>query len=217
MTVSVVVDDREPAAVPAALRAHPDVASVAVRRLDAGDIAVGDVGVERKTGEDYLRSALGRTGSDLEEQVRKLIAAYDRAYVLLEGDLADVEARWPDVPDASVRGSIASITARFGVPVFPCGDLERLVDMAVRLGRKHTEPPSRRPLPAGSVAARDEPIAKRMYGCIEGIGPETAAALYDTYPTVEALLAATEEDLLAIEGIGPKRAAGIYDAFRESE
>lgn len=214
MDVSVTVDDREPDAVAAVFRAHSDVESVAVARLDAGDVVIGDAGFERKTVGDYLGSAMGRTGTDLEDQVRRLVGSYDHPYVLLEGDLADAEAQWPAASDASVRGSVASITARFGVPVLPCGDRERLVDLAVRLARKHVEPPSRRPLSPGAVPSLDEPVTKRMYGCIEGIGPATAAALYEAYPTVDALLSASEADLLEIDGIGPGRAATVYAALR---
>lgn len=60
MSVSVVVDDREPASVPAALRAHAGVDSVAVRRLDAGDLIIRDVAFERENSDDYLRSVLDR-------------------------------------------------------------------------------------------------------------------------------------------------------------
>ncbi|QLG26272.1 DNA-binding protein [Halorarum halophilum] len=217
MFVSVTVDDREPPAVAAALRAHADVEAVEVHRLLAADIVIGRVGFERKSGEDYLRSALGRLGSDLEAQVRKMTDAYDHSYVLLEGDIADVEACWPGTPDASVRGSLASITARFGVPVIPCGSAERLVDMAVRLARKHVDDPSVRQLPVGAVTGRTEPIAKRMYGCIEGIGPDTAAALYDAFPTIESALAAGEDQLRAIDGVGQKRAEAVYTALRSEE
>lgn len=217
MAVTVTVDDREPAAVVAAVRAHPDVDAVDVRRLDAGDLVIGDVGVERKTPGDYLRSALGRRGSDLEDQVRRLAAAYAHAYVLLEGDLADLEGQWDGTAAAAARGSVASITARTGVPVIPCGDGDRLVDVAVRLGRKHREAPSPRPLPPGAVPSPAEPVAKRMYGCVEGIGPGTAAALYEAFPTVEAALAASRDDLEAVDGVGPKRAAAVYEALRSAE
>ncbi|NHN46173.1 DNA-binding protein [Halostella sp. JP-L12] len=217
MSVSVVVDDREPTGVAAALRAHADVASVAVRRLDAGDIVIRDVAFERKTADDYLRSVLDRGGSDLEEQVAKMAAAYDHAYVLVEGHLDELEDRRPGVAGASVRGSMASITARYGTPVIPCGDGDRLVDVAVRFARKHTEEPSARALSTGAVPSRAEPVAKRMYGCIEGVGPGTAAALYDAFPTVEELVAATEEELMTVEGVGPKRAAAIYEAFRSRD
>lgn len=217
MSVTVVVDDREPESVTAAFRAHPDVETVTVRRLASGDVAIGDVGFERKTGADYLGSALGRTGTDLEGQVRAMTRAYDHAYVLVETDLADLEAKRPGVGGSSVRGSMAAITARLGVPVIPCGDGERLVDMAVRLARKHAEKPSRRPLSTGAVPVRNEPVTKRIYGCIEGIGPGTAEALYEAYPTVEALLGASKEDLLDIDGVGPTRAEAVYRAVRTNE
>lgn len=217
MVVSVVVDDREPREVIAAFETHPDVATVEVRRLATGDIVAGNVGFERKTSADYLQSALGRYGSDLREQVRKLSESYEHAYLLVEGDLADVEEHRPGVAAASVRGSMASITARLGVPVFLCGNRERLVDVAVRLVRKHDEEPSARPLSPGAVTGRTEPITKRIYGCIEGVGPGTATSLYETYPTVEAIVDATEEELRSVDGVGPKRAAAIYDAFRTAE
>jgi ERCC4-type nuclease len=108
---------------------------------------------------------------------------------------------------------MASVTARYGTPVIPCSDRRRLVDFAIRLGRKHVEEPSRRPLPMGSVPSRSEPTAKRMYGCIEGIGPELADALYEAYPTVAELVAADREALTAVEGIGEMRARRILAAL----
>ncbi|MFB6129888.1 MAG: ERCC4 domain-containing protein [Salinigranum sp.] len=215
MGVVVLVDDREPPAVVRTLRDHPEVERVEVERLSAGDIVVGDVGFERKTPADYVRSAMGRTGADLRSQVERLAAAYPHAYVLLEGDLPAENVPGSGVTAAAVRGSIASITARLGVPVLPCSDRPRLVDMAVRLGRKHAEVPSPRPLAAGAVADTREPTAKRMYGCIDGVGSETAARLYAAFPTVESLVAATRADLLAVEGVGPKRAAAIRAALSE--
>ncbi|MFC7196504.1 helix-hairpin-helix domain-containing protein [Halosimplex aquaticum] len=85
--------------------------------------------------------------------------------------------------------------------------------MAVRLARKHAEAPSTRPLPTSAVPSRSEPVAKRMYGCIDGVGPTTAAALYEAFPTVESLLAADESELLAVEGVGATRAAAIRAAL----
>jgi len=145
--------------------------------------------------------------------VRRLNEAYAHTYVLLESELpADGDE---GVPAAAVRGSVASITARLGTPVIPCSDTARLVDLAVRLGRKHVEEPSTRGLPAGPVTAFDAPTAKRMDGCIDGIGPNTADRLYEAYPSVVDLGAASPEELTAIDGIGPKRADAVYSAFRD--
>ncbi|SFB86730.1 ERCC4-type nuclease [Halobiforma haloterrestris] len=215
MRVATTVDDREPAGVAAAVRDHPDVTEVAVDRLSAGDLVIGSVGVERKTPRDYVSTAMGRSGPALEDQVERLAAAYDHAYVLVEGEFRDFETLRTGVSPASIRGSMASITARHGVPVVPCGDLDGLVDFAVRLGRKHVEDPSSRPLPTGAIASSREPTTKRMYGCIEGIGPQLAATLYERYPTVEALLEADLAELTEIEGIGETRARTIYAAVRD--
>ncbi|MFC7008114.1 helix-hairpin-helix domain-containing protein [Halalkalicoccus salilacus] len=215
MQVHVNVDDREPASLVRAVREHPDVASVEVIRLSAGDLAIDGVGFERKTLRDYVGSAMGRSGPDLDDQVRRLVERYDHAYVLLEGNLDDVEELRTGIPASAIRGSIASITARLGVPVLPCSDRERLVDMATRIGRKHVEEPSARRLPTGAITARNEPTAKRMYACIDGIGPRLAAALYESYPSVEALLSASVAELREIDGVGEGRARRIHGALRE--
>ncbi|WP_049927626.1 helix-hairpin-helix domain-containing protein [Halopiger goleimassiliensis] len=217
MRVAVTVDDREPSVVTAAVRSHPDVTTVDVDRLAAGDVAIGAVGIERKTPRDYVTGVASRSGTDLHEQIERLAAAYDHAYLLLEGDFADLESLRTAVSPEAIRGSMASITARHGVPVVPCTDRTALVDYAVRLGRKHVEDPSSRRLPVGSVPNRREPTTKRMYGCIDGVGPELAARLYEAYPTVADLLEASPAELTALEGIGETRARRIYEAFRTDD
>lgn len=214
--VSVTVDDREPAGLVGAVRNHPDVTDVTVARLSAGDIALGTTGFERKTLSDYVGSAMGRTGTDLLDQVGRLTAAYDHAYLLLEGDLDDVDDLETGVAPASIYGSIASVTARHA-PVVPCSDRGRLVEMAVRIGRKHGESPSARPPPTGSVEGRSVPTAKRIYGCIDGVGPATADALHERFGSVAALTDASMADLTAVEGVGEERARAIRSALGGGE
>lgn len=225
-SVSATVDDREPAGLVEAVRAHPDVRDAEVTRLSAGDVVVraagaetaaGDdgsvaVGIERKTPGDYAASAFGASGSDLYGQTARLRGAYDRGYLLVEGTLEAMEAAAVGPDPAAVRGSLASLTAR-RVPVIPCSDRERLVDVAIRLGRKHAEEPGSRPLPAGAVTARHEPVAKRIYGCIERIGPATAERLHEAFPTVASLVDASTEELTRVEGVGEGRANAIRESL----
>ncbi|ELZ04666.1 ERCC4 domain-containing protein [Natrialba aegyptia] len=213
--VTVAVDDREPPALVSTVRDHPDVTGVTVDRLSAGDITIGPVGIERKTPRDYVSSVVGRSGPDLYDQVERLDAAVTHAYVLLEGDFSDFESLRTTVSPTAIRGSMASITARHSVPIIPCTDRPQLVDFAVRLAHKHTDTASTRPLSPGAVPSRREPTTKRMYGCIDGIGPELATVLYERYPTVESLLEASVEDLTRIDGIGETRARTVAAAVRE--
>lgn len=215
MPFEVVVDDREPTALVEAVRAHDDVTRVAVRRLAAGDLVMGEVGVERKTLDDYTNALIGRSRPDLYDQISRLSDAFTHSYVLLEDQLpADGDEH---VPAVAIRGSVASITARLGTPVIPCSDRERLVDLAVRLGRKHVEAPSTPALPQSSVTTLDAPTAKQMYGCIDGIGPDTADRLYEAFPAVADVLSATRAELMDVDGVGAKRADAIYTAFRTTE
>ncbi|WP_265108441.1 helix-hairpin-helix domain-containing protein [Halosolutus halophilus] len=111
------------------------------------------------------------------------------------------------------RDYVSSVMARSGPDLY---DQARLVDYAIRLARKHSEEPSTRRLPVGAVSSRREPTAKRMYGCIEGIGPELAETLYEAYPAVAALADASRAELLAIDGIGETRARAIRAALDDS-
>jgi ERCC4-type nuclease len=174
----------------------------------------GTVGIERKTVDDYASSALGTTGTDLREQVVKMTDAFDHAYILLEGDLSEVGARRPGLNAEAVHGTMASYAARHDTPVVPCSDRRRLVDVAIRLLRKHTEEPGSRLLPGGTVTGHATPTTKRMFGCIEGVGPKTADALYEAFPSVETLLEATREELLSVDGVGEKRADAIFETLR---
>ncbi|WP_254536167.1 ERCC4 domain-containing protein [Halomarina litorea] len=235
MRVDATVDDREPAGVVEAVREHPDVTGTGVRRLASGDIVLrpeatdggrkrtgngnGEpptTAVERKTPRDFVQSAVGRHGSDLRDQLARLAAGADHAYLLVEGDVADVE-RATGLDGAAVTGTVASLMARSGVPVVFCGSRDRLVDLAVRLARKHAEAPGRRALPSGAVPSRAEPTAKRMYGTVDGIGPALATTLHEAYPTVESLLGASVEDLTELEGFGEGRARAVYEALRTPE
>lgn len=212
--MSVTVDDREPAGLVRAVRDHGDVTDVEVVRLPSADLVVGDVGVERKTPRDYVNAVFAASGPDLYEQVERMREQYAHTYVLVEGDLTDLEAAAMGPDPAAVRGSLASIVARLDTPVIPCSDRERLVDLAVRLGRKHVEAPSERRLPTGSVTTRSAPVTQRMYGCIDGIGPTMAARLAEAFPTVAALVEASPQEIQRVEGVGEKRAEAVYASVR---
>jgi ERCC4-type nuclease len=208
---TLVVDSREPEAVHAATLAHPDVSDWREAHLAAADLVVNGVGFERKTPSDFAASILeGR----LDEQVTKLTDAYDHAYVLLEGGFPDFEALGHTrLKPASARGKAASVTARHGLPVIPAGETASLVDMATRLGRKHTAAPTSTHLPTGALGT-DEPPGKRMLACIPGVGPRTAESLYREFESVAAVVAATEAELTAVDGVGPKTAAAITEAIQ---
>lgn len=204
---TVVVDDREPTEVKILALDHPHVDDYLEERIEAADIVVNGIAIERKTPSDFASSI---TEDRLEDQVDKLADAYDHAYLLLEGGFERFERLGhSDIKPESLRGRAASLTARSGIPVVPTGwDKDRtqrrarLVDYAMRLGQKHTTEPVSSHLPTGPVGS-SEPSAKRMWGCVDRIGPELAERLYEQIGTPLDLTEGMDlsEALTRLEGI----------------
>jgi len=63
-------------------------------------------------------------------------------------------------------------------------------------------------------ASRDRPLARLVNALgIRHVGTTVAQTLVRHYPSIEALAAATAEDLQAIEGLGPRIAASVVEFF----
>ena len=77
---------------------------------------------------------------------------------------------------------------------------------AIRLGRTVAAK-----LVAAIDASRGRGFARVLFGLgVRHVGKTTAEALAASYPSMDELRAATEEDLAAVEGIGPKIAHSVY-------
>jgi DNA ligase (NAD+) len=64
--------------------------------------------------------------------------------------------------------------------------------------------------------SKDRPVARFLYGLgVRHVGSTVAELITSVYPSIDALMAASEEDLAAIEGVGP-RIAGSLRAFFSS-
>ncbi len=67
---------------------------------------------------------------------------------------------------------------------------------------------------AAIAASKGQPLVRLLNGLgIRGVGEVMAAELAARYPSLEALMAAPQEELEAIEGVGPNIAAAIVDWF----
>lgn len=218
-SVTVVVDSREPLDdILPHLIDHDEVEEFVVDELESGDFAIEGVGFERKTPSDYASSIMD-SDDHLKDQVERMNQQYDHSYVLLEGDMSDFEFLTHTQIDAnSLRGFAASLMARQDMPVIPCSNTESLIDYAIRQARKHIEDPSSSSLRVKTtVTDSNEPVVKRMYGCIEGVGSDTASKLHLQFPSLQDALNASVSDFEVIEGVGPKTAQKIYDALHDAE
>lgn len=215
-SVQAVIDVHEPDHVWPELLQHPDVDGFREVELPSADIVVNGIGFERKTPSDFASSI---TEGRLVDQIDKMQDAFDHSYILIDGDMADLgDLQHSRLNPQSMRGMAASATARRGVPVIPCSDTETLVDIAVRIGRKHTEDPVSDHLPTGPVGD-DEPASKRMWGCLPGVGPTMADRLHDAIGSPVSLPKNDpgwwEKRLAEVDGIGEITAEKIAAAMGE--
>lgn len=199
-------------------REHDEVEDVFLVELDAGDIKIEEVEedseravvFERKDVSDFANSMMDED-DHMRDQVERLEEATgDSPRVLIEGNMEDFESlRYSRVKAKSLRGFTASLEEREWAKIKFCSDLETLVDYAVRASRKCFEESSSS-LRVQSAVKKTEEFEKRVYGCVDGVGPEMADRLYGTYPTLPSALEATVEDLREIDGIGAVLAETIF-------
>ena len=80
----------------------------------------------------------------------------------------------------------------------------------IRLGSKTAEK-----LVANIQESKGRTFARVLFGIgMRHVGKTTAEGIVSVYPTLEGLMAASEEDLAAIEGVGPKIAKSIWTFLR---
>lgn len=197
-----------------ALDNHDDVEDWELRNMDSADININGIGFERKTPSDYASSLQkGR----LESQVARMKEQYEFAYILIDGDMRDVNNLYGGMPAKSIKGSQASLTARENsgvVGVFYCSNNTELVDWAVRLTRKHLEKSGKSKFEVMPAVNPDLPTTLQMYCCIDGIGTKTAKALHENYPSIHSLVKNGDiEELQKIDGIGEKTAINIVQSL----
>lgn len=224
--VKVVLDVHEPDELMSAFLFHEDIEDVTVPEggLETADMIVGGVGFERKTPPDFASSITGDK-RNIYDQVQRMTEMYDESYVLLQGNQEDFERlEHSDLPPKSLRGAVASITARY-CPVVSCGgsfheneekSMELLVDTAMRIGRKHNEDAGHHFMKTTS-APSDAPFIQKMLASIDGVGPELSKDIASVFPSPESVMQASVEDFRAVEGIGSERAKKIHQTLHETD
>lgn len=73
-------------------------------------------------------------------------------------------------------------------------------------------------LVAGIAASKDRGLARLLAALtIYGVGGSMADLLVDQFPSLDAIMAAGEDDLAKVKGFGPKRAKSVSDFFKSDE
>jgi ERCC4-type nuclease len=211
--VDVAADDREHASeVIQHLLEIPGV-SVCTERLAAGDyMADRRILFERKTLRDFSISIVdGR----LFKQMAALAKTRNKAALILEGTAGDAES--VGVRREAMQGALITISLLLGIPVLrsmSAAETAHLIVYAARqlqaVGKSGFQRLGYRP---GSKKGRQLFILQGL----PGVGRERALRLLDRFGSVEAVVRAKREELLAVEGVGAKTADRIRWAVSEKK
>ncbi len=179
--------------------------AVEIVYLDAGDIIVHDLGIERKTIDDFFRT-LG--AGQLFPQLRKLKRAFRRQMLLIEG----IGMRY-HLDNDELMGLYTRICAGWQIPIVHTRDGEHTAQVIRQIYTQDVQEPAgiarfrpRHP------ASRMQETSLRMLTAIPGLGPKRAVALIRHFGQISSILGASEDELCKVPGIGRTRARGVVRA-----
>jgi len=208
--VEVVADQRELDAAIARDLSKRDGVDVRLETLDVGDYVCSDrVVVERKSVSDFVDTLVGEERSVF-EQVRAMARHYARPVVIVEGDGSLYEER--NVHPNAIRGALASIAVDFGASILRTRDEADTADLLAVLAKREQAESGREARVHGEKQTKT--LAEQqeyVVSAIAEVGPVAARSLLSALGSVEAVLTASEDDLLEVEGIGPVTAERIRE------
>ena len=207
--VEIVADQRELDSTIARDLSTRDGIETRLETLAVGDYVLSDrVVVERKTVADFLDTLTGGDRS-MFEQVGDATRNYARPVVIIEGeDLYGAR----NVHRKSIDGALASLAVDFGASVMRTDGEDGTAELLETIATREQDDGGREVSVHGEKQAKT--VAEQqeyVVSAIAEVGPVTARSLLEHFGSVEAVMAATHDDLLAVEGIGEVTAERIRD------
>jgi len=209
-SVEVVVDQRELDAAIAKDLSRQEGVVTRLETLAVGDYVLSDrVVVERKTVSDFLDTLTGDDERSLFEQLTDAARYYARPVVVIEGE--DLYGERNVHPNA-IHGALASIAVDFGASVLRTADEDETRDLLATVATREQEDEDR------TVSVHGEKSSKTLteqqeyvVASVAEVGPVTAESLLTEFGSVEAVMTADADDLVAAEGVGEVTAGRIRE------
>lgn len=180
-----------------------------VTPMPLGDIRIGDLLLERKTGADMAASIIDGRWRD--QKARLLASPYTCMYII-EGSL-----KHHRIPYSTLISALGNTVLRDHMHVWRTRDMDETVDVIRMLANKWSKP-----LKTAGVCkiVRGENTYVRMLMCIPGVSEHIARHVQKHYSTLKKLRYALRKDRQAVEELrphtrrlGPNLAQRMYDTF----
>ncbi|MGA2121430.1 MAG: DEAD/DEAH box helicase [Methanoregula sp.] len=204
----IVIDDRETSSKVVEVLSGMG-AVIRLERLAHGDYAIGDrILVERKTARDFVDTLINR---DLLGQLKEMADAVPRPVLIIEG--GDLYTQ-RDIHPNAIRGVLAAITVDMGISLIYTKDEQDTAQMLFVIAkREDSERGERKVHPHKSYRSLKEE-QEYIISSFPEIGMKNARLLLAHFGSVQAIVNASLEELIAVRGIGEKTAGKIFELCR---
>jgi len=204
----IVIDDRETSSKVVELLSNME-AAIRLERLPTGDYAIGDrILVERKTARDFVDTLINR---DLLGQIKTMAEAVPRPVLIIEG--GDLYTQ-RDIHPNAIKGVLAALTVDMGVSLLFTRDEQDTAQMLMVLARREEgERGERKVHPHKSHhSVREE--QEYIISAFPEIGMKNARLLLAHFGSIQAVVNASLDELIAVKGIGGKTGQKVFDLCR---
>ncbi|MDD4137655.1 MAG: DEAD/DEAH box helicase [Methanoregula sp.] len=204
----IIIDDRETSSKVVEVLSGMG-ATIRLERLPHGDYAIGDrILVERKTARDFVDTLINR---DLLGQLREMADAVPRPVLIVEGGDLYVQR---DIHPNAIRGVLAAITVDMGISLIYTKDEQDTAQMLFVLAKREDgERGERKVHPHKSYHSPKED-QEYIISSFPEIGLKNARLLLAHFGSIQGIVNASLEELVAVRGVGEKTAHKIFELCR---
>jgi len=204
----IVIDDRETSSKVVELLSEMG-AAIRLERLPHGDYAIGDrILVERKTARDFVDTLINR---DLLGQVKAMAEAVTRPVMIIEGGDLYVQR---DIHPNAIKGVLAALTVDMGVSILFTRDEEDTAQMLMVLAKREEGERGERKAHPHKTHRSVREDQEYIISAFPEIGMRNARLLLAHFGSVQAIVNASLEELVAVKGIGEKTGARVFELSR---
>ena len=183
---------------------------VDVQTLIVGDfIASKDVIIERKTGEDFVKSVIdGR----LFKQLAAMCKTYSRPVLVVEGE----RKRATGIGTASFFGALASVVSDFQVSIFMSSGVEETSQIIFHIARREQiEKKKEIRIRSGKSPGSMADTQKYVVSGLPGVNTVLAERFLNNLKTISNIFSANDVELKQVEGVGEKLAKRITEITKK--
>ena len=175
--------------------------------LPIGDFVVNDVGIERKSFEDFISSIIdGR----IFEQTNSLSSAFKKPIIIVEG-FGVVER----IHENSFYAALAYIVSKSNVTIFRTKNEEETAKLIYWIARKEFENSGNVGFKIKEKKVNVQTIQERILAAFPGISTVLSKRILKKFGSLKKFFNASEKELMEVDGIGEKSAKRIRKIIEE--